>query len=308
MREGAVVLMDCLGYKGIWNRSGADPDKILAQFTEIRANAEKALQEGMFLLHSQLGMRLQVSFLSDTVVITVDAPHVQQLAPPEKGRLIHAALMVAQKISNDLLQMAPPLAVRGCAVYGRFEMSGNFMIGPAIDEAAELHELADGAFLWIPPHYVGLILAEIQQAVTLVRSRTEGVDFIDAAKAFAETSGFATFAGFLANLKDAEKEVARQIIRELMSSAEECWNMFNWSLPLKGRGFLDCRVIGPIVGQGIDYDTVAQRYNVAMSVTALDVLIKRQNTLRFLSHVKSRMERANAIWAEKIRQLSRPAT
>jgi hypothetical protein len=49
-----------------------------------------------------------------------------------------------------------PVAYRGVVSVGHFSIEGNFMLGPAVDEAAGLMELADGAFVWLAPSAGGL--------------------------------------------------------------------------------------------------------------------------------------------------------
>lgn len=45
----------------------------------------------------------------------------------------------------------PPLLYRGAITVGRFAMDENFLLGPAVDEAAELMDMADGPFVWLAP-------------------------------------------------------------------------------------------------------------------------------------------------------------
>jgi hypothetical protein len=46
---------------------------------------------------------------------------------------------------------APPLAYRGCVACGEFDIDDIFVLGPAIDEAAEMASQAEGAFVWLTP-------------------------------------------------------------------------------------------------------------------------------------------------------------
>jgi len=57
-----------------------------------------------------------------------------------------AADAVAAAAEND-----PTLVYRGCIAFGEFEIREQFLIGPAIDEAAEAEKLADGALIWLCP-------------------------------------------------------------------------------------------------------------------------------------------------------------
>ena len=271
------------------------------------ARAERSLDEGIFLLHQQIGMRTRVLFLSDTLVVGVDAPQAEKLLPPDKGRLIHAACMVAQKVAMDLLDMQPPLASRGCATFGRFDMAGNFLIGPAVDEAAELHELADGAFLWIPPQYALFLEAERQVARDMVRAKAEGVDILQLINAAWETYGaaqmLAEYKNQLTGLTDVQREAMRQVCRDIFAHPQNDWNMPLYDMPLKDRRTLQCAVVGP--GDQPDLNALVLKYNAAMKSNALDVIIKRQNTMRFLRHVQIRNQRLNPYWAEKRNEINR---
>jgi len=42
-----------------------------------------------------------------------------------------------------------PLALRGCVALGDLALSGNYLLGPAIDEAADGERWADAAVVWI---------------------------------------------------------------------------------------------------------------------------------------------------------------
>ena len=50
-------------------------------------------------------------------------------------------------------QQVPPLVYRGVVAAGELALDGDgaFLVGPAIDEAAELMQLAQGAFVWLAP-------------------------------------------------------------------------------------------------------------------------------------------------------------
>lgn len=305
MKEGAIVLMDCLGFKGIWQR--AEPDRVLQQFEAIRERASQVVNEGIFHAHRMLGFSLQISFLSDTVAIGVSAPAVQNLSSNDKGRLIHLACIAAQKIAVDFLNMTPPLTVRGAASFGLFELSDRFLIGPAVDEAAELHEMADGAFLWIPPQYIGFIV-EMRVAVAQTLQRNEGTQqLLDLLVAIAHTYGgpveAATFKERLERLPTQKLGEVSHILREMLCDPENDWNLVRYIVPLKGRGGLECLVVGPNVP--INYPVMRKQYESAMNGTSLDVVIKRQNTLRFLDYAHNKHVKGQQKWAEKVQVLNK---
>lgn len=306
MNEGAIVMMDCLGYKGIWER--ADADKVLEQFLQIEKIAARSLEEGVLGHYKTLGIRYRLSFLSDTVVVGADAPGVAQLPLPDKGRLMHAACVVAQKIASDLLRMAPPLAVRGCACYGRFDMTRNFIIGPAVDEVAELHELADGAFLWVPPQYEQLIFDHQQATAHVWQQKGESTDWLKMLPLIMQTYGgpigATDFGQKLAGISQSEKEELLQFFKAMAANPDSYWDMVKYEVPLKGKGQLQCLAMNPRV-PGSTYENVIRQYNIAMRGSSVDVIIKRQNTLRFLDYVHSRARAAEARCPERIKELTK---
>jgi hypothetical protein len=57
---------------------------------------------------------------------------------------LHVAALLRSAAMTD-----PPLAYRGCISFGAFAVDRQFILGPAVDQAAELHNLAEGAFVWL---------------------------------------------------------------------------------------------------------------------------------------------------------------
>lgn len=306
MNEGAIILMDCLGYKGIWQR--ANPDAVLQQFGAIRDRALRVRDEGIFHAHRMLGFQLQITFLSDTVAIGVSAPGVPQLSSRDKGRIIQHAFLAAQKISSDFLNMTPPLAVRGAASFGQFELSDQFLIGPAVDEAAELHEMADGAFLWIPPQYIAFI-TEMREATTQQLRQNEGIEnIVDLVVAVWQSFGgpidAQTLRARLTALPPARLSEINQLFRDMLGDPDNDCNLVPYTVPLKGRSGLECLVAGPNL-PNTRYSVLRAKYELAMTGTSLDVLIKRQNTLRFLDYAHAKHVRSQEKWAERTRALDR---
>jgi len=62
-----------------------------------------------------------------------------------------SASVIATDIMMDGLNGSPPLLFRGCLAAGEMKEDVDFLIGPAVDEAAERFELSDGPFLWMAP-------------------------------------------------------------------------------------------------------------------------------------------------------------
>jgi hypothetical protein len=152
LRLGAVVLLDALGFKGIWNRM--DSNDVLRQLKRIK-------REGLNLQgddHGGVLMRAdafdhRVKCISDTIIVVVTVRGSSSETFPERplyGTML-AAVWIASSMVDFALRGFPPFLFRGCMTTGRVSIDGDFLIGPAIDEAAELYERSDGPFLWMAP-------------------------------------------------------------------------------------------------------------------------------------------------------------
>jgi hypothetical protein len=158
LRLGAVVLLDALGFKGIWNR--VDPKVVISQLKRLK-------REGLNLLgNDRNGVLLRdytfehtVRCISDTIIIAVTIRGSGLPGYPE--RPVHRAMLSAALIASHLTYSAfdgtPPLLFRGCMAAGRMNIDGDFMIGPAIDEAAGLFEQSDGPFFWMAPSALHIV-------------------------------------------------------------------------------------------------------------------------------------------------------
>jgi hypothetical protein len=152
LRLGAVVLLDALGFKGIWNRMNSND--VLRQLKRIK-------REGLNLQgndHGGVLMRAdafdhRVRCISDTIIVVVTVRGSVSETFPERpvyGTML-AAVWIAASMIDFALRGFPPFLFRGCMAAGRVSIDGDFLIGPAIDEAAELYERSDGPFFWMAP-------------------------------------------------------------------------------------------------------------------------------------------------------------
>lgn len=276
MQSGALAFLDCLGFKGIWNKHA--PEAVIAKLETAR---DEALSQTAHLPSWFPAVQLQMAFLSDTIVVGVTVS--QQGAPNDavKGLLVSTAGSVAQHIVRTLIRGDPPISVRGCINYGKFLVKGNYIIGDAVDEAAALHEKANGAFVWLLPGVlkslqaydtaVQALLSKLPPAECLsnlikmnIPVLTPGIQGLTGPQQLA-------MADFLRELL-----LARGIIRE---------DFISYSVPLKGGDSLRCAVVNPFAWVS-SFDTAHffSQYEQAMSGPAIDVLVKYQNTHHFLRH------------------------
>ena len=144
MKDGAIAFLDALGFKGIWRDK--DPQQVLQKLRAIEGEAQRKL------LPAAAETDLSLRFFSDTVIICAESSNVR--LPPELAAyrcLLRVTAAAAQIASVAAAQPPPPLAFRGAISCGKFEVTEKFLIGPAVDEAAEAEKLAQGALVWFCP-------------------------------------------------------------------------------------------------------------------------------------------------------------
>jgi hypothetical protein len=151
MRRGAIALLDALGFKGIWKHHEWTPEQVIDKLqralqkqTKFQANVSEVLEQNV-------GIRLpRFHFLSDTVVVVAESAEGQSEEPDD---LVGWLCTYVQRFLVDMLDVEdqPCLAYRGAVTYGEFVIEPPFILGEAVDEAAEAERLAEGAFVWLCP-------------------------------------------------------------------------------------------------------------------------------------------------------------
>jgi len=153
MDEGALVLVDCLGFRGIWNR--VDPQRLIDKLQSMEALASERIIPKYSASKMSFGpLRFHLRLLSDTVALSVqyeadskDSPSQRQLDLLVSVACDSASVLATLFIDSDDM----PLPLRGCVSFGRHLCKGNFLIGPAVDEAAGYMNEPEGAFIWVLP-------------------------------------------------------------------------------------------------------------------------------------------------------------
>jgi hypothetical protein len=163
MPRGAFVMLDVLGFKGIWRRE--DPSLVLAKLVTIAARAKlyaEARLQGPGMIPLRGTLRFEVSMLSDTIAggISLEEAAVEAAAQPfgskaALGGLEGLSVKVAGDFASEVVRAAAdgpiPLALRGAIAFGQFMMQAQSMLGPAVDEAAECEKLAEAAIVYCAP-------------------------------------------------------------------------------------------------------------------------------------------------------------
>jgi len=126
-KHGIIVLIDALGVKGIWKHK--DSKNAVKRWTTFTENVRDVTYNG-------IGQFDEVTFaaFSDTIMITIEP----------RGKIEDSLYYLADFLSSTIIDsMLIGMPIRGCFSVGDFiiDPKENFIIGAAIDEAAEYYNL-----------------------------------------------------------------------------------------------------------------------------------------------------------------------
>jgi hypothetical protein len=157
----AIALIDVLGFKSLaWQR---DPVKVAAALDAARKaidNLTKWMETDDASHLNILGGRpvVRVSWFSDTICVVSQLPDPSQMQRKlddtdntVRAALVEVVIRAVGMTIRDAAEAATPLIFRGVIHVGELFVDGNIYIGPAINEAQELYEQAQGAFVWLTP-------------------------------------------------------------------------------------------------------------------------------------------------------------
>jgi hypothetical protein len=141
--EGFIILLDVLGTRGYWLRT--DPKKAIQNFSEIVDSMYvwKDKLKNKFEMQ-KIKLRMSIYHFSDTIMIS--------LIPDSENKLktfLNSSLLISSVIVSGI---DSGILLRGTISYGKFyrkrEEKYSFIVGPAIDEAAEWYDKGQiiGAF------------------------------------------------------------------------------------------------------------------------------------------------------------------
>jgi|GEM_PF-2401775 len=167
-RMGAVAMIDALGFRGVWRRFS--PEEVvgkLQSLADATCSEARELQTDARAHGGNLLEFVRVTALSDTIVFGVATKALDLVTQGLKEEgwgeifqfdndlLAGEAVRIAAELLGGLLRKAieppVPLAYRGAIAFGQFGMTDRFVIGPAIDEAADWMDKADGAVVVLTP-------------------------------------------------------------------------------------------------------------------------------------------------------------
>lgn len=148
MKRGAVVMMDALGFKGIWERHEAGA--VLSTMKQLASEMKEQCE--VFRTNPPPKMvgvdEYRIEFASDSVLIAVST--VQERLLQNVASVCIAALLASRFLRGAAVAQVP-LAYRGCITFGEFLIDAPFLVGPAIDLAATNAEKAEAGLVWVHP-------------------------------------------------------------------------------------------------------------------------------------------------------------
>ncbi|MGA2936119.1 MAG: hypothetical protein ABSF52_03355 [Syntrophobacteraceae bacterium] len=152
------------------------------------------------------------------------------------------------------IQDNPPLLLRGCITSGEYATEHNFLIGPAVDNAAEYMNCAQGAFVWFAPS-AAIIIDKWIDSVCTEKLPPPLADYVRA--------GYDIFSP-------------------------------PYPVPMKNGASFTTRVVNPLYLKYDQSNTIIERYKNAMIGDSMDVWVKREYTLKFLETCLSLRKALNA--------------
>lgn len=261
MKKGAFALIDCLGFKGIWKRI-ENPQILIEKLIKIEEIVQKKFDsesETFELMGIKFPAKfINIRLLSDTVAISLLDSESEDMTTREMFSNIFMNFFVID-IMDHFLKDEPHLVMRGCISYGEHISQGNFILGPAIDEAAEYMDIANGAFVWMLP--------------SASKKYTENIDII--------INKSLTRINFPNNKPD---QIHTQEHYNLLQVFYSGTVVQDYEMPIKGGGHLKCPVLNPLINHKTkeECQEVIEAYSQTMNGDKLDIWTKKQHTMKFL--------------------------
>jgi hypothetical protein len=300
MNEGAFAMLDCLGFKGVWQR-GVEASQIIQFMKESESIARNSFSWGLVNESFPGMLEVHPAYVSDTIIFAVSLKQkpAAPIHPWAKGLLVGVAIGLAIESLQRFLKAPVPLSLRGCITYGEFLVDGPFFVGPAVDEAASFAEVANGSFVWVQPDIARTLPAYFAEMTARTEKRVKEYDedallkwsawLFDTLSMLKLDGIEGAVAGFSAMGK-ADQAKAAKALMQLASVAQRRDLLLPYPMPLREGGTLDVPIVNPF-GNLLapeQIDLLARQYLAAYGkVSKLDLLAKRQNTLKFLAHARN---------------------
>ncbi len=275
MKEGAFALIDCLGFKGIWEKY--DAQVVINKLLNIDETIKRELSSSttsVFEIIKSGYVIPKVKLLSDTVAISLKyESKFESVIGLSSAQLVGALCLIIPVIIDYFIETEPHLLVRGCITFGEHIMQENFIIGRAVDEAAEGEKIAQGAFIWLTPK-------ASEQYKQFTKNILGTLNNTDENLAKLEIEDELKYLIYKIGSPALNKIGFPPIILE------------NYDMPIKNGEVLECSVINPLAKKVMaeSRKKVAEIYHNEMCSENPDVIIKRENTMKFLQEAEKQSE------------------
>ena len=297
MEEGALVLADCLGFRGIWKR--VDPEKLIAKLQSMKAEAAARVVPKYSSSMLSFGpVRFHLRLLSDTVALSIqyEAKAYDNGAQPDerqKNLLVSVACESASVLATLFIDSDMPLPLRGCISFGRHLCEDNFLIGPAVDQAAEYMNEPEGAFIWLLPGVAERHKSFRDRATKLMELPKEtilGAHTVAALRGAEEVAELLDSPEFGS---DDFVEAMRMTYSQILAAPTV---IERYPMPIKSGSTIDAGIINPFMSARNDEERkrIIGRYDQFLQGDRIDIWTKRQNTLKFLAVAEEAVARFRA--------------
>lgn len=296
MNEGAFALLDCLGFRGIWQREGvrSDPSQLVEFLEDAMAHAEQLAVRRMAANMLPGKVEITTAFVSDSVAVSACSSISRKLTDAERGYLVLLTTIACMEVTKRFLQARTPLLLRGCVSYGEHIVRKNFFLGPAVDEAASMAESSQGAFVWLTPccasfysqyidHFTKRTPIEFNQLAP--EAKVRAVEGMINAMAFFNTDEVnRKFQdAWSAVTTENRALIADALFQFIVTSEDGILLLKDYPVPLRTGGELRAMVLNPLCM--IPFNEQLNTLNAAdatFNSSKLDVMLKRQYTLQLL--------------------------
>ena len=295
MNNGTFAFLDCLGFKGVWNR-GVAPDLIVGFLERAQEDADNLPMSKMAKARLP-NIDHSIVFISDTVAVS----NVFKTPPPDPelgiGYLVDLTAQLAILLAQTFATAPMPLVFRGAITCGPHIAKKSFVLGPAVDLAAELAPASQGAFVWLHPQasaaaqkwrsfWARKYLREIaalskEQRVAAVDTTWESL--IDYSPTLSAIEMQRIIEWWRRLSEKQKQDVAELVLATAWMPTRDDSIVTDYPVEMKNGAPLICDVVNPLFPvPPEEHDAWIEAVLSPFGSSSLDIIAKRQNTARFL--------------------------
>jgi hypothetical protein len=147
MKSGFVAFVDILGYKGIWQEA-FNPVERLINLRRATNSTYEDFMNDLTIKPLTKKLNFQFCFFSDTIAIFSETINSEDNTSSQVNHSIFCLLGTILQSINYTVIFYLNRSVRGVVTYGKYYAEDVFIMGPAVDEAANCQPIADAATIW----------------------------------------------------------------------------------------------------------------------------------------------------------------